>query len=108
LRYTLYIPTDETGIRRFCLWAIGLAILTLKRIHGNPGFSAGQEVKISRRAVKATVWATNASVKHDRAITTLFNLAGRGLPVQEITDQRNRYTRWQVEVPKELVSETQV
>lgn len=108
LKYTLYIPSDETGIRRFCLWAIGLAVLTLKRIHGTPGFATGQDVKVSRRAVKATVFATNASVKHDRAITALFNLAGRGLPVREITDQRKRYTRWQGDAAQELASESQV
>ena len=108
LQYTLYIPADEIGIRRFCLWAIGLAVLTLKRIHTSPGFATGQDVKVSRRAVKATVLATNASVKHDRAITALFNLAGRGLPVQEITDQRKRYTRWQADAAQELASESQV
>ena len=30
LDYTLCIPAAETGIRRFCLWAIGLAVLTLQ------------------------------------------------------------------------------
>ena len=32
LNYTLLIPRTETGIRRFCLWAIGLAVLTLRKI----------------------------------------------------------------------------
>ena len=32
LDYTLLIPGKETGIRRFCLWAIGLAVLTLRKI----------------------------------------------------------------------------
>ena len=27
LEYTLLIPGTETGIRRFCLWAVGLAVL---------------------------------------------------------------------------------
>jgi farnesyl-diphosphate farnesyltransferase len=31
LDYTLLIPGKETGIRRFCLWAIGLAVLTLRK-----------------------------------------------------------------------------
>lgn len=106
LKYTLYIPADETGIRRFCLWAIGLAVLTLKRIHANPEFTAGQEVKVSRRAVKATVLATNASVKHDRAITALFSWAGRGLPVREVADQRNSVTRWQRKPEPAVASES--
>ncbi len=44
LAYTLLMPAHETGIRRFCLWAIGLAVLTLKRIAANPGFNARSEV----------------------------------------------------------------
>src|ERR1700677_5383065 len=48
LDYTLFIPAAETGIRRFCLWAIGLAVLTLQKIHNNPAFTAGSQVKISR------------------------------------------------------------
>ena len=39
LDYTLLIPGKETGIRRFCLWAVGLAVLTLRKIHKNPGFT---------------------------------------------------------------------
>ena len=38
LDYALLIPGKETGIRRFCLWAIGLAVLTLRKIAHNPGF----------------------------------------------------------------------
>ncbi len=41
LSYTLLIPAHETGIRRFCLWAIGLAVLTLRKIAANPGFTSG-------------------------------------------------------------------
>src|SRR6201992_2873680 len=39
LTYTLLIPSRESGIRRFCLWAIGLAVLTLRRIVQHPGFT---------------------------------------------------------------------
>src|SRR5207253_313303 len=31
LAYTLLIPRTEPGIRRFCLWALGLAVLALRR-----------------------------------------------------------------------------
>src|ERR1700690_1002390 len=51
LDYTLHIPGNHVGIRRFCLWAIGLAILTLQKIERNPGLTAGSQVKISRSAV---------------------------------------------------------
>ncbi|MFQ5938314.1 MAG: phytoene/squalene synthase family protein, partial [Acidiferrobacterales bacterium] len=59
LSYTLLIPKKERGIRRFCLWALGMAVLTLRKIHHNHAFTSGDEVKISRRSVKATILATN-------------------------------------------------
>ena len=82
LAYTSYIPTREVGIRKFCLWAIGLAILTLRKIHAHPDFTSGQQVKISRRSVKATVLATNLTLGSDRALRLLFALAATGLPLK--------------------------
>lgn len=80
LRYTLLLPRNEAGLRRFCLWAIGMAILTLRRIHANPGYSNGREVKISRRSVKATVFVTSLAVKSDNLLNLLFKMAASGLP----------------------------
>ncbi len=82
LDYTSYIPTREVGIRKFCLWAIGLAVLTLRKIHAHPDFTSGQQVKISRRSVKATVLATNLTLGSDRALRLLFALAATGLPLK--------------------------
>jgi farnesyl-diphosphate farnesyltransferase len=81
VRYTLLIPAEETGIRNFCLWAIGMAILTLRKICRHPDFSTGDEVKISRRSVRATVIASRLAAGHDRAITMLFQIASAGLPL---------------------------
>lgn len=83
LSYTQMIPAYETGIRRFCLWAIGMAVLTLRKIHRNPDFSAGGEVKISRRAVKATIFTANLTVRSNKALGAIFNLAARGLPLAD-------------------------
>lgn len=83
VRYTLLIPREETGIRNFCLWAIGMAILTLRKIHRRPDFSNGDEVKISRRSVQATVIASRLTAGHDFAIRMLFNVAAAGLPLEE-------------------------
>jgi len=80
LRYTLLIPPQETGIRKFCLWALGMAVLTLRKIHSNPGFSDGRQVKISRRSVKATIFVTNIAVRNDNLLNLLFKLAAKGLP----------------------------
>ena len=38
LQYIQLIPPREQGIRRFCLWSLGMAILTLQKIHRNPEF----------------------------------------------------------------------
>lgn len=84
LRYTLIIPASEPGIRRFCLWALGMAVLTLRKLDRRRDFAAGAEVKISRRAVKATILSTNLLVRHDRALRGLFALASAGLPQQRI------------------------
>jgi farnesyl-diphosphate farnesyltransferase len=80
LTYTLLIPKHETGIRHFCLWAIGLAVLTLRKINKHRTFSSGNEVKVSRRSVKATIITSRLAVAHDHMLKSLFHLAGIGLP----------------------------
>ena len=84
LRYTLLIPKREPGVRRFCLWAIGMAVLTLRKINKQPSFSSGDDVKISRRAVKYTIATTNALVSSDLLLRKLFRIAAIGLPQQNI------------------------
>ena len=80
LRFVLIIPPHETGIRRFCLWPLGMALLTLRRIHSTPGFRSGQEVKISRRSVRAVTAVTSALVRSNGALKLLFEGLTRGLP----------------------------
>jgi len=88
LDYTLFIPGTEPGIRRFCLWAIGLAVLTLQKIGKNPGFTAGSQVKISRSAVAMTRFLTDLSVRNDWLLRRLFAQAARGLPLARLADVR--------------------
>ena len=80
LRYTLIIPSRETGIRRFCLWPLGLALLTLRRIRRTPAFASGGEVKVSRRSVWAVVVVTSVFARWNPALRLLFRLCARGLP----------------------------
>ncbi len=84
LLYTILIPAHEKGIRRFCLWAIGMAILTLNKINQHRNFSEGTQVKISRRDVKATIVTTNLFASHNRALNLLFKLTSRNLPDVEV------------------------
>jgi farnesyl-diphosphate farnesyltransferase len=81
LAFTLAIPGSETGIRRFCLWAIGLAVLTLRRIDASPGFTSGVQVKVSHSSVAMTRLLTSAAVGNDWMLKALFNFAARGLPL---------------------------
>ena len=87
LAYTLMLPPGETGLRRFCLWALGMAVLTLKKLHHHPDFGSGQEVKISRRSVKATVALTSLFARHDRALRWMFDATSRDLPVLDIREK---------------------
>ncbi len=84
LAYTLIIPAREKGIRRFCLWALGMAVLNLRKINRHRDFTAGRQVKISRRSVRATILTTSLLSGHDTALRLLFNLTARGLPVREL------------------------
>ena len=88
LAFTLLIPRNETGIRRFCLWAIGLAVLTLQRIHRTPGFTSGAQVKVSRRAVAMTQLLTNVAIRSDWMLRRLFDRAARGLPLASVLSRR--------------------
>jgi farnesyl-diphosphate farnesyltransferase len=81
LSFTLEIPGNEAGIRRFCLWAIGLAVLTLRKIVATPGYTSGTEVKVSHMSVAMTRLLTSVAVGNDWMLKRLFEQAARGLPL---------------------------
>jgi farnesyl-diphosphate farnesyltransferase len=81
LSYSLVIPKQETGIRNFCLWAIGLAVLTLRKINNHIHYTDGSQVKISRASVKGTILATRFTVQNDRLLRFLFHTSAWGLPL---------------------------
>jgi 4,4'-diapophytoene synthase len=84
LAYALAIPKSEPGIRRFCLWAVGMAVLTVRRIYHNPAFTSGNEVKISRRSVRNTILATGLTGRSNVLLRALFNVAAFGLPREKV------------------------
>src|SRR6202171_3679712 len=88
LDYTLLIPGKETGIRRFCLWAIGLAVLTLRKIEHNPRFTAGVQVKVTRSAVAMVRLLTNVAGRSDWVLRALFARAAGGLPLARLSELR--------------------
>jgi len=93
LSYALLIPRSETGIRRFLMWAIGLAALTLRNIHSKPGFSSTTDVKVSRRSVAAVVTSTNMAICSNLTLKAMFGLASRGLPVEFVRPQQHSAER---------------
>jgi farnesyl-diphosphate farnesyltransferase len=84
LEYTLLIPTNEPGIRRFLLWAVGLAVLTLRKIEQNPAFTSGVQVKVPRSAVAMTRICTDLGLKRNWLLRGLFRYAARGLPLAQL------------------------
>lgn len=85
LSYTLLIPKQETGIRKFCLWAIGFAVLTLRKINNHLGYTDGDQVKISRLSVKGTIVASRLLLRNDDLLKLLFHLAARRLPSSPVS-----------------------
>ncbi len=93
LDYTLLIPRKETGIRKFCLWGIGMAVLTLRNIHSRPQYRNVEQIKISRREVKKIILVSNMWIKNDFMLRKAFRIAGRGLPIREVK-QGPSYSVW--------------
>jgi farnesyl-diphosphate farnesyltransferase len=88
LTFTLLIPGNETGIRRFCLWAIGLAVLTLRKINANPRFVSGAQVKVTRTTVTVTRVLTSVAVGNNWMLKRLFERVARGLPLAPASEVR--------------------
>lgn len=80
MRYALLIPKSEKGIRRFCLWAIGLAVLTLRNINWRRDFTSGAQIKVSRRSVYATILVTRILGWSNTLLRLVFGLFALGLP----------------------------
>ena len=80
LKYVLLIPTREIGIRQHCLWALGMAVLTLRRIHATPTFTKGENVKISRRSVKAIMLSTSYMARSNLVLRQFFAILTHKLP----------------------------
>ncbi len=84
--YTLRIPASEVGIRRFCSWSIGMALATLRKIADTPSYTAGEQVKISRRRLRLIVATSNVSVGSNTLLRGVFQLGGHRLPVIQEED----------------------
>jgi len=79
LKYIQLLPSHETGIRNFCLWALGMAVLTLKNIKNNLNFNNSNQVKITRKDVKKTIFVSKLSARSNLLLSLLFNATSRSL-----------------------------
>lgn len=79
LKYTQLLPSVETGLRNFCLWALGMAVLTLKNIKQNLSFNKSEQVKITRKDVKKTILVSKISARSNLLLSMIFNFTSRTL-----------------------------
>ncbi len=78
LTYTLLLPRQEVGIRRFCLQALAMAMLTLRKLNHYPGNP--EQVKIRRSSVRLTVAVTTLTSSRNGVLKQLFRGLALGLP----------------------------
>lgn len=78
--YALMIPVRQSGIRRFILWTIGLSVLALRRLHSNPCFISGSQIKVSPAAVMGMIVLTRLLNSSNTGLRWLFWCATHGLP----------------------------
>lgn len=79
LEFTLLVPKRQRGIRRFCLWALGMAVPTLDNIFVHSDFRTSAEVKISRKQVRRIVRRYGLLAGRDRLLKRVFSRASARL-----------------------------
>src|SRR5262249_53409061 len=70
--YTVAIPTEERGIRLFCLWPLLFAVLTLRELEGNPAVLEPAPIKIGREAVQRGMKLTRSIVDNDEELRAYY------------------------------------
>lgn len=80
LDFILIVPRQESGVRRHLLLTLGMAALTLRRIHGSEDFRAGRDFEQPKRAVQALIAASGLLAHSDSVPRRLFGLLLRNVP----------------------------
>lgn len=86
LTYILLIPKEEVGMRRFCLLAFGLAVLTLDKIAARDHFQKKDGLKLSRNTVWLFYTFTKIAAGSDVLIKIFFYLWGH--PLKRLATQQ--------------------
>jgi farnesyl-diphosphate farnesyltransferase len=79
LQYILLVPKQDSGIRRFCFLAFGLAVMTLSKITQRTEFNNKNEVKLSRRTVMAFYTFTSIAIHSDLLMKVFFHYSSKAL-----------------------------
>ncbi len=79
MTYILLLPKAEIGMRRFCLLAFGLAVLTLNQIAARESSHQMTDVRLSRKVVWLFYGFTKIAAAHDALIKTFFYLGSTPL-----------------------------
>ena len=80
LDFILLIPRRERGIRRHLLLTLGMAALTLRRIHRSEDFRTGGDFPQPKRAAPTLAAAVSVLAHANLPLRGLFNLLLRDLP----------------------------
>ena len=90
LRYVQLIPKQEKGLRKFCLWALAMAILTLRNINKHADFKSESEVKITRKDVASVVAAVKVLERSNHLLRATFTIMSLGLSgVADVTTSKS-------------------
>lgn len=95
--YLELVPPRQTGIRKFCLWAIAMALLTMANIYRRPNFDSGDQVKISRFSVLSVIGVSRFVVSSQRLSEYFLNFCARRLPTPatvEVNTQHADIQNW--------------
>ena len=79
LRYTLLIPKNEIGMRRFCFLALGLAIMTLEKIARREQYPSQKNIKLTRNTVSIFYVFNKIACTSDFLMKCFFYLFSRKL-----------------------------
>jgi farnesyl-diphosphate farnesyltransferase len=79
LRYIILIPKKEVGMRRFCLLAFGLAVMTLDKIAARQEFGDKAIVKLSRNTVWIFYGFTKLAASSDLLMKLFFKVTSGSL-----------------------------
>jgi farnesyl-diphosphate farnesyltransferase len=97
LEYTLLIPPEQAGYRKFCLWATGMGLLTLRRIWRRPLDYTPADAKIRKPQLLAVIGLVRLAGRRERALRKLFNAAAGDLPASVpvgVNTEHRAIARW--------------